>query len=206
MRTHNPRSPFLRKEPEMRRIATAGLTALALIALSNEDASAGSVHLGITKAEVQAARVRLYEHEMHLRDQAPNAFDHKHPLLGKVLASEKGLDEFLTDHTFSKLLCVHTPFLWRVVYGDILYHRMHPFVTTQPIPDSLPPSHHGALPSEGGSPGHDQGPGGLISSASVPEPSSWVMMSAGLAFVLLTLARRRIYRFATASNRARAPF
>ena len=111
----------------MRRFGMASLTALALIALSNDDASAGSVHVGVSKAEVQAARVRLYEHEMHVRAEDPKAFDQKYHLLGKVLASEQGYNEFLKEHMFSKLLCVHTPFLWRVVDGDILYHKIHPF-------------------------------------------------------------------------------
>jgi PEP-CTERM motif len=193
-----------RKELEMRRIAMAGLTALAPIVLLNVDASAGSVHVGFTKPEVEAARVRLYEHEMHLRDERPTAFDHKHPVLGKVLASEQGLDEFLKDHTFSKLWCVHTPFHWRVVYGDILYHRIHPFVTTQPFPEILTAPQQVGLPWEGGSDSHNLDPGGVIHLAAVPEPSSWVMMTAGLVFALLALVRRRIYRLATAAKRERA--
>lgn len=95
----------------MLRFSMAGLTAVALIALSNTNAIAGSVHGDLSKAEVRAERVRLYEHELDLRDQNPAAFDHKFPVLGKVLASEEGYDEFLSDHTREKLLCKHTPFL-----------------------------------------------------------------------------------------------
>jgi hypothetical protein len=148
---------------------------------------------------------------MHVRTESPAAFDHKYPVLGKVLASEDGFDEFLEERTFSKLLCVHTPFLWRVVDGDILYHKIHPFVPERLIPDSLPGLHQGGPPWEGGPHGlgHDHGPGGPgslnFSNAAVPEPSSWVMMAAGLAFALLALARRRIYRLATASQRERPP-
>jgi PEP-CTERM motif len=191
----------------MCRFAMAGLTALALISFSNMVASAGSVHLGFSKAEVQAARVRLYEHEMHLRAENPAAFDRKHPVLGSVLASEQGYNEFFKEHTFSKLLCVHTPFLWRVVAGDILYHKIHPFVSPQFIPDNLTALQPGGPPWDGGS--HDQGPatgdpGGLIhSTAAVPEPSSWVLMAAGLVFALLATARRWIYRLAKASPQAR---
>jgi PEP-CTERM motif len=183
----------------MYRFVTAGLMALALIVLSNESASAGSVQLGVSKAEVQAARVRLYEHEMHLRDENPAAFDHKYHLLGKILASEQGYDAFLNEHTFSKLLCVHTPFLWRVVDGDILYHRIHPFAAG--LADHTNPGPHAySLSEEGGTHRENAaGSGGPFSPHAVPEPSSWVLMASGLALALLALARRRIYLLATVS-------
>ena len=111
----------------MQRFVSAGLLALALFVLSRCDAHAGSVTLGLAKADVREARIRLYEHEVGVRDQDPTAFDRKFPVLGKVLASEEGYDEFLSHHTFARLLCKHTPFLWRVVDGDILYHMIHPF-------------------------------------------------------------------------------
>jgi hypothetical protein len=175
------------------------LVAVALIAVSNAAASGGSVHLGLTKAEVQSARVELYEHEMHLHDEDPARFDHKFPVLGKILESEQGFDDFLAGHTFARLLCKHTPFLWRVVDGDILYHRIHPFAHGPQIPESLPTIHYGGPPCEGGSDGHCHDPGGSgvsIHSNAVPEPSSWVLMVGGLAFSLLAMTRRRVYRLA----------
>ena len=174
----------------MLRFSMAGLMATALIALSNEHARAGSVHLGVTKLEVQAARVQLYEHEIDLRDKDPADFYHKYPVLGKVLASEEGLDEFLSKHTFERLLCKHTPFLWRVIDGDILYHRIHPFLVDPKVPDCpLDPLVNS--PPPGGGPGGD--PGGPIHPDAVPEPSSWMLMAAGLIFTLLAAMRRWVY-------------
>jgi hypothetical protein len=180
----------------MLRFSMAGLMAAALIALLTEGARAGSVHLDVTKPEVQAARVRLYEHEVDLRDKDPEAFDHKYPVLGKVLASEQGYDEFLSKHTFDRLLCKHTPFLWRVIDGDILYHRIHPFLITPKDPVCPPDPHTYIPPPGGGSAGHGGDPGGsggLIHPDAVPEPSSWMLMAAGAIFALLAATRRRIY-------------
>jgi hypothetical protein len=190
----------------MRLFEMAGLPALVLIVVPNATATGGSVHIGFTKAEVQAARVELYVHEMHLRAEDPTSFDHKYPVLGKILASEHGFDEFLAKHTFARLLCKHTPFLWRVIDGDILYHKVHPFAPGPLIPNSMPAMHTDGPQWAGGAggQGHDHDPGGAgggIPSNAVPEPSSWVLTVTGLAFTLLILARRRIYRLATARQR-----
>jgi hypothetical protein len=194
----------------MQRLTSAGLVAVALFVLWNEDARAGSVH--VTKAEDQAARIRLYEHEVTLRDEDPTAFDHRYPTLGKVLASEQGFDAFLAERTFPRLLCVHTPFLWRVVDGDILYHRIHPWPTPPLVSDGGPPLTPGNLPSSdppgsggpgGNGPGDPGNPGGgTVQVNSVPEPSSWVIMGSGVTVALLAAARRRIYKsLASASGR-----
>jgi hypothetical protein len=177
----------------MFRIFMAGLAAAALIAVSNEHAGAGPVYLGHTKAEVEAARVRLYEHEMDVRDRNPVAFDHKHPVLGKVLASEQGLDEFLSKHTFHKLWCQNTPFLWRVVYGDVLYHKIHPFVTAPGVPHSFPDLHTDFPPVDIHTIGPPGDPGGGDHANAVPEPSSWVLMASGLTFAIVAATRRCIY-------------
>ena len=190
---------FERKNRSMRRFLMAGLMAVAPIALSNQLATAGSVHLGPSKAEVQQARVELYEHEMHVRGKDPAAFDHKLPVLGKILASEQGYDQFLSEHTFRKLLCEHTPFLWRVVDGDILYHKVHPFVITRRVPDGVPNLHFDVPPSIAGFQGRDNDPGGSGGSGgsfhpnAVPEPSSWVLLAGGATLALVAATRRRIY-------------
>jgi hypothetical protein len=186
----------------------AGLLGLALIALSNAVASAGSIRPSdpfspYSKAHVEAARIRLYEHEVELRELNPTRFDEQHPVLGTVLASEEGYDKFLSDHTFKKLFCEHTPFLWRVVAGDIFYHEIHPFEISPPGPGGGPPpvdhgSTGGSPFSGGGSPpGGPGGSGGSVGTASVPEPSSWVLMTAGLMVAALAYGRRRVYRLAT---------
>jgi hypothetical protein len=182
----------------MRLLLMAGLAALAPIVLSNDLASAGSVHLGNAKAEVQAARMQLYEREMHLRDDDSTAFDRTFPVLGKILASEQGYGEFLSHHTFEKLLCVHTPFLWRVVAGDIFYHKVHPFVIPPLVPDSSPGPHVDIPPSYPDIHPHDHiddpgGPG--IHTNAVPEPSSWVLLTGGATVALLAATRRQLYVF-----------
>ena len=193
----------------MQRFLSAGLLAMALIVLSNEGARAGSVH--VTKAEDQAARIRLYEHEVKLRDENPTAFDHKFPTLGKVLASEQGFDEFLAERTFPRLLCVHTPFLWRVVDGDILYHRLHPWPSPPVVPNGGPPLAPGDLPSGdspgGGGPGAGEpggsgapGGGGTVGVNSVPEPSSLALLASGATLALIAAIRRRIYKPLTNSS------
>ncbi len=141
----------------MLRFAITGLAAVALVASSRDNARAGSIHSPITKAEAREARILLYEHETSLRDANPAGFDHKHPVLGNLLAGEAGLGRFLSTHHFHHgLLCVHDPFIWRVVEGDILYHKLHPFSNpssppfTGPTPpiDSVP----GGDPPGGGGP------------------------------------------------------
>ena len=164
----------------MQRSVSAGLMAMALFVLCELNAFAGSVP--VTKAEDQAARIHLYEHEMTLWSRDPSGFDHKYPTLGKVLASEQGFDDFLAERTFPRLLCVHTPFLWRVVDGDILYHELHPWQIPTVDPGGGP-SFTAGDPPGGGSPAGDGpgtqdpggsgGPGGgTVQVNSVPEPSS----------------------------------
>jgi hypothetical protein len=187
----------------MRRFSPAGLLALALFALPNERASAGSVR--VTKPEVQAERILLYEHEMGLYDRDPTRFDEHHPVLGRVLASEEGFDAYLAKHTFPRLLCKHTPFLWRVIDGDILYHRLHPFAKPPSVPDTelTPPGGNtsDSTPPGGGPGGGDPGGGGpsggsgpTIHQSSVPEPSSLVILSSGVALAFIAALRRRIFR------------
>ena len=187
----------------MLRFATAGLVALALVVLSNDDARGGSVHSPFTKAEVKESRIRLYEHEVNLRDQDPTAFDHKYPVLGQVLSSEAGYDKFLEERTFHHgLLCEHDPFLWRVVDGDILYHKLHPFIGPPLSPDSGPTLTIDTLPGAGGP--NPPGSGGTIHSSSVPEPSSWVLMVSGVILALLAVARRRVFLKLSAARRLTA--
>ena len=68
----------------MHRFVKAGLLALALIALSNAGASAGSITPSdpfspYSKAHVEAVRIRLYEHEVDLRELNPTRFDRAAP-------------------------------------------------------------------------------------------------------------------------------
>ena len=185
----------------MPRFAMTGLRALVLFASWTEYARAGSVDIHLSKAGVEAARIRLYEHEMNLRAQDPASFDRKHPVLGKLLTGEKGLDDFLRQRTFHHgLLCVHTPFIWRVVDGDILYHKKHPFGSLPLIPGGGPAFNvdngPGASASAGGGSGaHGTGGSGdTFHPSSVPEPSAWVLMASGLVLALVAFARRRGYR------------
>ena len=191
----------------MHRFAAAGL--LVLFVLPAASGRAGPVHY--TKAEVQTARIELYEHEMTLRGENPTGFDQKFPVLGKILASEQGYDEFLSERTFSKLLCVHTPFLWRMVAGDIFYHRIHPWPEPGLVQIGGPnspidnpsgdggPGHQGSGSSgdpggSGGSGSPGGGSGGTVGVASVPEPSSAAILTGGITLVLLATIRRQIYK------------
>ncbi len=184
----------------MRRYSQAGLLALALFVLPNERASADSVR--VTKPEVQAERILLYEHEMGLYNRDPTRFDEQHPVLGRILASEEGFDAYLAKHTFPRLLCKHTPFLWRVIDGDILYHRLHPFAKPPSVPDTelTPPGGNtsDSTPPGGGGPGGGSGP--TIHQSSVPEPSSWVILASGVALAFIAALRRRIYRRLTSAR------
>jgi hypothetical protein len=118
----------------MKGLSAVGLFVVALVVPSIGPAQAGSVQVGLTRGDVDEARIRLYEHETELRDNDPVGFDNKFPVLGKVIANEQGYDLFLSDHTFKRLWCVHTPFLWRVIEGDTLYHKLHPYGDPDPPP------------------------------------------------------------------------
>lgn len=81
----------------MCRIVMAGLLAVALIAVFDQDAKAGSVSVNDShqlKAEVVVARIRLYEHEMHLRASIPRPLTTNSLFLGRCSRTNKATTLF----------------------------------------------------------------------------------------------------------------
>ncbi len=165
----------------------------AVVFLTCARTEACHVPVHYTKAEIEAADVRLYERDVHSRDLDITRFDHKHPLIGQVLGSQQFYEQELHDWKSHPGLFDHKhPGLSRVLEGDMLYHEKHPF--DSPSLTGVPPSCHtgnpgGTVPTLPGQPGGAH-PDSGIDTASVPEPASGVLAVAALIVGVFVAVRR----------------
>jgi hypothetical protein len=171
----------------------------ALTVWSSVPTEAGSVQIHHSESEIEAANIALYEREVGLRDEHPARFDHKHPLLGQLLSNQAVYEHLLQKfESHPKRFEHYHPFLWRVLDGDWLYHEKHPFEPPiSPPPVDIPPIKENGR-GDPGNPGKNGVPvsGGGPDVASVPEPSTGVLMlSALVAGVLGAVSRRAISHF-----------
>jgi hypothetical protein len=157
-------------------------------------ADAGSIRKGHPAALSEAAALKIYEHEVVLRDRDPEKFDQIHKLGGRLLASEAVYEQLLHEWKAHPVKFENAhECVWRVLEGDMYYHELHPF---QPpvLPGGDPPITPVDVftpPGGGPTPPNDPPPGGGVHSASVPEPSAFVLLASGLVLVSLAEARRR---------------
>jgi MYXO-CTERM domain-containing protein len=146
-----------------------------------------------SKAQIEAADLRLYERDVHTRDLDITRFDQKHPLIGQVLGNQQFYEQELHAWQSHPAVFDHEhPGLSRVLEGDMLYHKKHPYeppTLTVPPEVSQPGNCGGCVPSGPGQPG-DSNPDTGIQTASVPEPATGVLALTAL-IVGLVAARRR---------------
>jgi hypothetical protein len=170
--------------------------AAAVVALSCSAASAGSVHFHPKPEHLSpAAALKFYEHEVVLRDAAPEKFDRVHPLAGRLLTSEAVYEELLAKWEAHPARFEHNhECLWRLVYGDLIYHEQHPPPSSPSTPPITAITLHDDVPPGPGNPGGNNPwnpPPNEFHGASVPEPSAGVLLGSGLIFVALAAVRRR---------------
>jgi len=160
----------------------------------NVAAKACHVTIHYTKAEIDEAHIRLYEHEERLMDKNPAGFDQKYPLLDQMLSNHGVYLNLLQGFESHRKVFEHqNPFLWRVLDGDMLYHEKHPFAPPiSPTPVSGNPFDKGG-PGTPGIPG-GPGPSPDFGGGSVPEPPAGILMFSALIAGLLGAAARQTVR------------
>ena len=146
-----------------------------------------------TKAEIETANVRLYEHEVSQRARDISGFDQKHGLIGAMLGNQRVYEQELQawkSHPGRFKREHHR--LWRLLDGDMLYHKKRPYETSisQIPPGLLPPGQSGGGGPTPPNPPHGGNPGFPVHPASVPEPASGVLALTALAAGVLTAIRR----------------
>jgi hypothetical protein len=155
-------------------------------------ARACHVQIHYTKAQINAAHIALYEHELKLQDKNPTGFDRAHPLLGALLANQGVYGNLVQQfESHPQQFEQQNPFLSKVLEGDTLYQEKHPLasaVLSKPV--NLISSQQGGQgnPDIGGS-----GSLGDPDVASVPEPSTGLLMLFALiAGAMLAASRRAV--------------
>jgi hypothetical protein len=165
----------------------------AAVFLTCERSKACHVAVHYSKAQIEAADIRLYERDVHTRDLDVTRFDHNHPLLGKVLGHQQFFEQELHAWQSHPGVFDHEhPGLSRVLEGDLLYHKKHPYeppTLTVPSEPSHPDNSGGLVPPGPGQPGGSN-PDTGTHTASVPEPATGVLALTAL-IVGLVAARRR---------------
>jgi hypothetical protein len=146
-----------------------------------------------SKAQIEAADLRLYERDVHTRDLDITRFDQKHPLIGQVLGNQQFYEQELHAWQSHPGRFDHEhPGLSRVLEGDLLYHKKHPYeppTLTVPSEPSQPGNCGGSVPPGQVQPGNSN-PDTGIHTASVPEPATGVLALTAL-IIGLVAARRR---------------
>ncbi len=145
-----------------------------------------------TFAEHPAADLRKYDRLVALRDQNVALFDRIHPLIGRVLGSERFYEKELWKlETHPGCLHINWPCLTSVLEGSMIHRQSLSQIPTsgQILPPPLsegsvavPPSQSGAAPSG------DTGQSG----AAVPEPSFAILVISGVLGGLVFSGRRLI--------------
>ena len=153
-------------------------------------ARACEVTIHYTKAEIEAANIRLYERDVYERDRDITGFDQRRPMLGEVLGNQQFYEQELQAWKAHPVRFKHEHHsLWRVVDGERLYDKRHGI---EPLVAVVP---NGLLHSGGSNPTPDGQPGGggsgiPVHASAVPEPSSGVLGLTALIVGLLAWVGR----------------
>jgi len=172
--------------------AAAWLAAIVFSTCVQARACHVSIHY--TKAEIDAANIRLYERDVYERDRDITGFDQRHGMLGEVLGNQQFFEQELQawkSHPGQFEQEHHN--LWRVIDGETLYDRRHgiePSVVVAPTATLHPGGSGGSIPTPDGQPGGGGGSGPPVQPSAVPEPSSVVLGFTALIVGLLAWARR----------------
>ncbi len=189
----------------MQFLRTAAPCAAVIVGMLSAASNAGSIRPGQERLEHQAvAALHFYEHEVALRNLAPAKFDRVHPLGGRLLASEAVYEKLLKEWEEHPLRFEHNhECVWRVLYGDLIYHRLHAHEALSPPPYSDTITTWTSDPTGPGE-HHDppKTPPAVVIVTSVPEPSTGALVASGLIFVALAAARRRACAIAAAPTSA----
>ena len=179
-------------------MCTIGKLALwigAVVALTCGCARACHVTVHYTKAEIEAADLRLYERDVKTRDLDVTGFDLKHALLGQLLGNQQVYEQDLADWKLHPKQFEHEhAALSRVLIGDMLYHHKYP---SDPPAVTIPPQFLYPVDPGGTIPVVPTDPGGGnsdpdIHPLSIPEPGTGVLgLTALVAGTLAAICRWR---------------
>ena len=179
----------------MRGRARAAVWSVAIVFLACVPARACHVTIVYTKAEIEAANIRLYERDVHDRDRDITGFDQRRGMLGEVLGNQQFYEQELQAWKSHPERFEHEHrSLWRVIEGERLYDKRHgiePSIAV--IPTGLVHSGGtgGSIPTPDGQP-VGGGSGVPVHPSAVPEPSSGVLgLTALIGGLFVWIARRR---------------
>jgi hypothetical protein len=164
--------------------------------------SACHVTIHYTKAQIEAADLRLYERDLSAWNRNPTTFDEKKPAIRELLGSQQVYENDLAERNSHpvKFEYEHS-YLSKVLEGDVLYHEKHPNLPPLLLlppgvvdaPDPNQPT-HSSEPGGGGTPPPTSSGQPGVGAASVPEPSSGVLILTptilGLVMLIHNTTRR----------------
>ena len=173
----------------------AAVWLVAIVFSTYVQAKACHVSIHYTKAEIEAANIKLYEHDVYERDRDITGFDQRHGMLGEVLGNQQFFEQELQawkSHPGRFEQEHHN--LWRVIDGERLFDKKHGIVPTVVVVPTGPVHSGdagGPIPTPDGQPGGG-GSGPPIQPSAVPEPSSGVLgFTALLVGLFAWFARKR---------------
>ena len=186
--------PCAKFEKTPKVLLASGSWLLVFGLLTQGIAEAGTVHIrwpADAPKRLAEADVRLYEELVATRDADPVKFDHDHPFYGRFLANPTIAEALVRRwEGHEQRFEYWHPYLSRILDGiSELPHQIPP----PPIVGYLPSSgssrsgEHSSPPSSGSGSNGSSGSGEKPSST--PEPSAWLMMAIGLAFVGVAITR-----------------
>ncbi len=189
----------------MRRRITSGIAVgLFVIAACDWQASAGQIHIRYDRdapERMAAANAVYYEGLLNLAHNHPKAFAREHPFYTKMFNDPAMLNRLIDRWEANEQRFEYWhDCLWKVLDGYLYTHPPlpPPIGSTTQLGAGGSPSSGGVEPQNipGGNGGNNNNGGGGtgghgIQPFSVPEPSSFILMAAGLAILAARYGRYR---------------